>query len=95
MNRGKVIGDSRILKGGRVTIPIKVREKLQVKDGDFLIYTETRNGNINIRKAVFNIDEMVKHIEQLRKKGLLSIGEDVDIKKSYENFMCNFPDKYD
>lgn len=69
MNRGKVIGDSRILKGGRVTIPIKVREKLQVKDGDFLIYTETRNGNINIRKAVFNIDEMVKHIEQLRKKG--------------------------
>jgi AbrB family looped-hinge helix DNA binding protein len=95
MNRGKVIGDSRILKGGRVTIPIKVREKLQAKDGDFLIYTETRNGNISIKKAVFDIDETVKQIERLRKKGLLSIGDDVDIKKSYENFMRNFPDKYD
>jgi AbrB family looped-hinge helix DNA binding protein len=95
MNRGKVIGDSRILKGGRVTIPIKVRERLKVKDGDFLIYTETRNGNVIIKKAVFDIDETVEQIEQLRKKGLLPIGDDVDIKKSFENFMRDFPDKYD
>lgn len=95
MNRGKVIGDSRLLKGGRVTIPIKVREKLQVKDGDFLIYTETRSGNINIKKAVFDIDETVKQIEHLRKKGLLLIRDDIDIKKSFENFMHNFADKND
>jgi bifunctional DNA-binding transcriptional regulator/antitoxin component of YhaV-PrlF toxin-antitoxin module len=95
MNRGKVIGDSRLLKGGGVTIPIKVREKLQVKDGDFLIYTETRNGNVIIKKAVFDIDETVKQIEHLRKKGLLLIRDDVDIKKSFENFLHNFADKND
>ena len=32
----KVLGDSRIMKGGRVTIPKKVREKLSVKRWRFL-----------------------------------------------------------
>jgi AbrB family looped-hinge helix DNA binding protein len=32
MYNEKVLGDSRILKRGRVTIPKKVREKLSVKD---------------------------------------------------------------
>ncbi|MDN5845547.1 MAG: AbrB/MazE/SpoVT family DNA-binding domain-containing protein [Candidatus Nitrosocosmicus sp.] len=50
MNKGKVIGDSRILKRGIVTIPVKVREKLRVKEGDFLTYVETRNGHIRIIK---------------------------------------------
>lgn len=93
MYRGKVIGDSRILKGGRVTIPVKVREKLQVKDGDFLIYIETRNGNVKIIKSEFDIDVAVKQIEQLRKKGLLLTKDDVNIKKSFENFIHQFPDK--
>jgi AbrB family looped-hinge helix DNA binding protein len=39
-----VLGDSRIMKRGRTTIPKKVREKLSVKDGDFLTYLLTRNG---------------------------------------------------
>jgi bifunctional DNA-binding transcriptional regulator/antitoxin component of YhaV-PrlF toxin-antitoxin module len=30
------------MKGGRTTIPKKVREKLSVKDGDFLTYLLTR-----------------------------------------------------
>ncbi|KAA2283379.1 AbrB/MazE/SpoVT family DNA-binding domain-containing protein [Candidatus Nitrosocosmicus agrestis] len=95
MIRGKVIGDSRILKRGMVTIPVKVREKLRVKEGDFLTYIETSNGQIRIIKSEFDIDEMVKQIEQLRKKNLLSIDEKVDIRKSFENFMRNLPDKYD
>lgn len=33
MYNEKVLGDSRILNGGRVTIPKNVREKLSVKDG--------------------------------------------------------------
>lgn len=78
-----------------VTIPVKVREKLQVKEGDFLVYTETRNGNIIVKKAVFDIDETVKQIEQLRKKGLLLIDKKVDIRKSFENFMDSFSDKND
>ena len=45
----KVLGDSRILKGGRVTIPKRVRQKLSVKDGDFLTYLVTRNGSIKIK----------------------------------------------
>jgi bifunctional DNA-binding transcriptional regulator/antitoxin component of YhaV-PrlF toxin-antitoxin module len=40
----KVLGDSRILKGERVTIPKKVRGKLFIKDGDFLHYLLTKNG---------------------------------------------------
>ena len=44
MYNEKVLGDSRIMKGGRVTIPKKVREKLSVKDGEFLTYLLTRNG---------------------------------------------------
>jgi AbrB family looped-hinge helix DNA binding protein len=38
----KVLSDSRILKGGRVTIPKKVREKLSIKDGEFLAYLLTK-----------------------------------------------------
>ena len=39
MYNEKVLGDSRIMKGGRVTIPKKVREKLSVKDEiSWLIY---------------------------------------------------------
>jgi len=49
MSKEKVLGDSRILKGGRVTIPKRVREKLSVKDGDFLTYLETRNGSVKIK----------------------------------------------
>jgi AbrB family looped-hinge helix DNA binding protein len=40
MYNEKVLGDSRLLKGGRVTIPKKVREKLSIKDGDFLTFID-------------------------------------------------------
>ena len=56
----KVLGDSRIMKGGRVTIPKKVREKLSVKDGDFLTYLLTKNGFVKIKKLEFDLSKAIK-----------------------------------
>ena len=71
MYNEKVLGDSRILKGGRVTIPKKVREKLSVKDGDFLTYLLTKNGFVKIKKLEFDWDKAIKQIEKLKKEKLL------------------------
>jgi len=71
MYNEKVLGDSRILKGGRVTIPKKVREKLSVKDGDFLTYLLTSNGFVKIKKLEFDWDKAIKQIEKLKRQKLL------------------------
>ena len=46
MVRDKNIGYCRILKGGRITIPKEVREKLGIKDGDFVDFLLTRYRSI-------------------------------------------------
>ena len=66
----KVLGDSRIMKGGRVTLPKKVREKLSVKDGEFLTYSFTRNGFVKIKKLEFDWDIAIKQIEKLKREKL-------------------------
>ena len=71
MSKEKVLGDSRILKGGRITIPKRVREKLSVKDGDFLTYLETRNGSVKIKKLEFDWNEAFKQIEELKRQKVL------------------------
>jgi bifunctional DNA-binding transcriptional regulator/antitoxin component of YhaV-PrlF toxin-antitoxin module len=71
MYKEKVLGDSRILKGGKVTIPKRVREKLSVNDGDFLTYLETRNGSVKIKKLEFDWNKAVKPIEKLKRQKLL------------------------
>ncbi len=71
MRKEKVLGDSRILKGGRVTIPKKVRESLSVNDGDFLTYLLTKNGFVKIKKLEFDWDEAFKQIDKLKKEKLL------------------------
>jgi AbrB family looped-hinge helix DNA binding protein len=68
MYNEKVLGDSRILKGGRVTIPKRVREKLSVKEGDFLTYLVTRNGSVKIKKLEFDLDKAIKQIVKLKKR---------------------------
>jgi bifunctional DNA-binding transcriptional regulator/antitoxin component of YhaV-PrlF toxin-antitoxin module len=72
MYNEKALGDSKMLKGGRVTIPKKAREKLSVKDGDFLTYLLTRNGFVKIKKLEFDWDKATKHIEKLKREKLLS-----------------------
>ena len=71
MYKEKVLGDSRIMKGGRTTIPKKFREKLSVKGGDFLTYLLTRNGFVKIKKLEFDLDKAIKQIERLKKEKLL------------------------
>ena len=71
MYNAKVLGDSRIMKGGRVTMPKKVREKLSVKDGDFLTYLLTSNGFVKIKKLEFDWDKAIKQIEKLEREKLL------------------------
>jgi AbrB family looped-hinge helix DNA binding protein len=46
----KNIGHCRVLKDGRLTIPKEVREKLNIKDGDFVDFLLTRYGSIKIIK---------------------------------------------
>ena len=71
MHKEEVLGDSRILKGGRVTIPKRVIEKLGAKEGDFLTYFEARNGYVKIKKLEFDWHEATKQIEELKKGKLL------------------------
>jgi len=71
MYNEKVLGDSKMLKRGRVTIPKKVREKLSIKDGDFLTYLLTRNGFVKIKKLEFDWDKAIKQIEKLKREKLL------------------------
>jgi len=71
MYNEKVLGDSRIMKGGRVTMPKKVREKLSVKDGDFLTYLLTSNGFVKIKKLEFDWDKAIKQIEKFKREKLL------------------------
>ena len=67
MYNEKVLGDSKMLKGGRVTIPKKVREKLSIKDGDFLTYLLTKNGFVKIKKLEFDWDKAIKQLEKLKR----------------------------
>jgi bifunctional DNA-binding transcriptional regulator/antitoxin component of YhaV-PrlF toxin-antitoxin module len=71
MYNEKVLGDSKMMKGGRVTIPKKVREKLSSKDGDFLTYLLTRNGFVRIKKLEFDWDKTIKQLEKLKRERLL------------------------
>jgi bifunctional DNA-binding transcriptional regulator/antitoxin component of YhaV-PrlF toxin-antitoxin module len=71
MYNEKVLGDSRIMKGGRVTMPKNVREKLSVKDGDFLTYLLTSNGFVKIKKLEFDWDKAIKQIEKFKREKLL------------------------
>jgi bifunctional DNA-binding transcriptional regulator/antitoxin component of YhaV-PrlF toxin-antitoxin module len=58
------------MKGGRVTLPTKVREKLSVKDGEFLTYLLTRNRFVKIKKLEFDWDIAIKQIEKLKREKL-------------------------
>ena len=55
----------------RVTIPKSVREKLCVKDVNFLTYLETRNKNVEINTIEFDLDERINLIQGNKKDGTI------------------------
>ena len=67
----KNIGDWRVLKRGRITIPKEAREKLSIKVGDFVDFLLTRDGSVKIIKFEFVWNKAMKHIDSLRKQKLL------------------------
>ena len=56
------------MKGGRITIPKEVREKLSIKDGDFVDFVLTRYRSIKIIKFEFDWNKAMKQIDSLRKQ---------------------------
>ena len=68
MVRDKNIGYCRVLKGGRIAIPKEVREKLGIKDGDFVDFLFTRYVQIKIIKFEFDWKKAMKQIDSLRKQ---------------------------
>ena len=67
----KNIGHCRVLRGGRITIPKEVREKLSVKNEDFIDFLLTSYGSIKIIKFEFDWKKAMKQIDILRKRKLL------------------------
>ena len=67
-----ILGMSRIMiSNRRVTLPKEVREKLSVKDGDFLTYLLTKNIFVKIKKLEFDLSKAIKQIEKLKRQKLL------------------------
>ena len=62
----KVLGDSTIMKGVRITIPKEIREK-ECKRRFLYLFIE-RMDLQKIKTLEFNLDKSIKHIERLKKK---------------------------
>jgi len=52
----KNIGHCRVLKGGRITIPKEVREKLSIKDGGFCRFFKIIKFEFDWKKTMKQID---------------------------------------
>ena len=47
----RAIASSRLTSKGQATVPASVRRKLHLNPGDTLLFEQSRNGTIQIRKA--------------------------------------------
>ncbi|MCL2860192.1 MAG: AbrB/MazE/SpoVT family DNA-binding domain-containing protein [Oscillospiraceae bacterium] len=56
---------------GQITVPVEIRRKLRVKDGDKLIFVENKDGEIIIKNSsIIAIKEAQKELKDVK------IGED-------------------
>ena len=49
----KVLGTSKVGPKNRITLVKNVQEKLQIKEGDLVVYLENEKGNVVIRASKF------------------------------------------
>ena len=57
---------ARVSVNGQITVPIEIRRKLRVKDGDKLLFIENRNGEIIIQNSsVIAIKEAQKELKDV------------------------------
>jgi bifunctional DNA-binding transcriptional regulator/antitoxin component of YhaV-PrlF toxin-antitoxin module len=69
----KALGDSRLIKKRRISIPKKVRARPNIRNGDFLTYLLTKNGFVKIKKLGFDWDEAIKQHKKLKIKIIVKL----------------------
>jgi hypothetical protein len=69
----KALGDSRLIKGRRITIPKNVRARPSIWDSNFLTYLLTKNGFVKIEKLGFDSDEAIKQHKKLKIKIIVKL----------------------
>jgi AbrB family looped-hinge helix DNA binding protein len=60
---------ARVQKRGQVTIPIEVRQRLKIKEGDLVAFIETQAGYVISPQAVVSADTLNKVESLLQQKG--------------------------
>lgn len=61
---------SRLQKKGQVTIPVEIREKLGLKEGDLVAFIETEQGILISPREAIAIDALDRIGEALKESGL-------------------------
>ena len=57
---------ARVSVNGQITVPIEIRKKLKVKDGDKLLFIENKNGEIIIQNSsIIAIKEAQKELKNV------------------------------
>ena len=57
---------ARVSVNGQITVPIEIRRKLKVKDGDKLLFLENKNGEIIIQNSsIIAIKEAQKELKDV------------------------------
>ncbi len=60
---------SKVQKKGQVTIPVEIREKLGIEEGDFVAFEDTEHGVMLKPQAVFSRQDLGKIEAALREQG--------------------------
>ena len=57
---------ARVSVNGQITVPVEIRRKLRVKDGDKLLFIENKNGEIVVQNSsIISIKEAQKELEDV------------------------------